>query len=354
MLEVTKRDGKKVEFNLLKIENALKRAFKDVKNDECKDTVRKIVNRIERSIKKKYPNENDALDVEDIQNIVENTLLDCGEYDVAKSYIKYRYIHELRRQQNNDATLLGMIRGTDSYWSTENSNKNANLVTVQRDYLAGITSTDLAKNYILPKDVVEAHDAGIVHQHDMDYMAQSTLTNCFSVDTIFLTPDGPRKFSDFNDGDTVTVFTIDKEPSEATIRCFGEQELQTVTLINTFGFEYKVRCTRNHRWILDNRSITTNLTENDALYDGWNVLKIERTGDIENVWCVIEPKTHTFTLDCGIVTGNCELINLEDMLQNGTVINNVRINKPHRLSTAMTITTQIMASVAANTFGHVR
>lgn len=218
---VKKRNGSIVDFNKEKIQTAINKAFQEVRNTDCLDA--NVLDTILRRIRFQS-SEAEDISVEKIQDIVEQVLMEKGYYNVAKAYIRYRYKHELERQKYNDEQILDMIKGQDEYWAKENSNKNPDLVTVQRDYLAGITSTDIAKNYIFPKDVVEAHDAGIVHQHDMDYMAQATLHNC-------------------------------------------------------------------------------------------------------------------------------ELINLNDMLQNGTAINKVKINKPHRLLTAMTITTQIMAAVAANSYG---
>lgn len=221
---ITKRNGSEVEYDMEKIRRAIKGAFRDCgkgfsDNDVLWDIESRVIVRDSTSFT------NGKITVEDIQDIVEDTLLDHGYREEAKEYIKYRHEHALARQRHNDEEVLQMIGGGDeSYWKTENSNKDSSLVTVQRDYLAGIVSTDIARNYIFPKNIIEAHDAGLVHQHDMDYMAQSTLSNC-------------------------------------------------------------------------------------------------------------------------------EIINLNDMLQNGTVINKVKINKPHKLITAMTITTQIMASVAANTYG---
>lgn len=216
---VIKRDGRKVDFDRNKIESAIDRAFLDTVGRTCND------NGILSGVLRRMIDRHDTVvSVEQIQDIVEQVLMELGYFNVAKSYIRYRYEHELARQKKNDKVILDMVKGQDEYWAKENSNKNPDLVTVQRDYLAGITSTDIAREYIFPKDVVKAHDEGVVHQHDMDYMAQATLHNC-------------------------------------------------------------------------------------------------------------------------------ELINLNDMLQNGTVINKVKINKPHRLLTAMTITTQIMAAVAANSYG---
>ena len=221
MNTVIKRDGRKVQFDKQKIKDAVNGAFQDVNGQECNDNG--VLARVMGYINA-YQELSDTIEVEKIQDIVERSLMEERYYNVAKAYIRYRYEHELTRQKRTDYEVLGMIEGVDDYWSKENSNKDVHSVSVQRDYLAGILSTDIAKRYIFPKEVVEAHEAGIVHQHDMDYMAQNALTNC-------------------------------------------------------------------------------------------------------------------------------ELINLNDMLQNGTVINKVHINIPHRLITAMTLTTQIMASVCAHTYG---
>lgn len=218
---VRKRNGSIVDFDSSKIQTAVDKAFQEVRQTDCLDD--NVLLTVLRRIRF-HCNDSDTISVEQIQDIVEQVLMEKGYFNVAKSYIRYRYKHELERQEKTDKEVLDMVKGTDEYWSKENSNKDVHSVSVQRDYLAGIISTNIAKQYIFPKEVVEAHEAGIVHQHDMDYMAQNALTNC-------------------------------------------------------------------------------------------------------------------------------ELINLRDMLQNGTVINKVHINKPHRLITAMTLTTQIMASVCAHTYG---
>lgn len=223
-MRVRKRNGKLEEFGKDKIHKAIERAFEDVYGDETQtDNYQSAIAMMTDNVTQEM-SECDPADVEEIQDVVEDQLMENGWYEVAKEYIRYRYLHELRRQMHNDGEVLSLIGGDNDYWNTENSNKNSTLVTVQRDYLAGITSTDIARNFIFSKEVMDAHDKGLVHQHDMDYMAQHTLHNC-------------------------------------------------------------------------------------------------------------------------------DLLNIEDMLQNGTVINNIKINKPHRLITAMTILTQIMASCAASQYG---
>lgn len=219
-MQVIKRDGKIVDFDRSKIRTAIEKANKEVKPKEraSKEEINEIINYIEELNKKRIL-------VEDIQDIIEEQLMSFGKYALSKKYITYRYTRALVRKSNTtDQSIKELIEGENEYWNNENSNKNAQVVTTQRDYLAGITSTDITRRFLLPEDVVKAHDEGIIHFHDADYFAQNALTNC-------------------------------------------------------------------------------------------------------------------------------ELINLEDMLQNGTIMNGVMIEKPHRFLTAMTIATQIILGVTSSTYG---
>ncbi|MDO4382281.1 MAG: anaerobic ribonucleoside-triphosphate reductase [Clostridia bacterium] len=219
-MQVIKRDGKIVDFDRSKIRTAIEKANKEVKPKEraSKEEINEIINYIEEIDKKRIL-------VEDIQDIIEEQLMSFGKYALSKKYITYRYTRALVRKSNTtDQSIKELIEGENEYWNNENSNKNAQVVTTQRDYLAGITSTDITRRFLLPEDVVKAHDEGIIHFHDADYFAQNALTNC-------------------------------------------------------------------------------------------------------------------------------ELINLEDMLQNGTIMNGVMIEKPHRFLTAMTIATQIILGVTSSTYG---
>ena len=219
-MKVIKRDGTSVEYDKSKISIAIEKANKDVKPKEraTKEEIDEIINYVEELGKKRIL-------VEDIQDIIEQKLMELGKYNLAKEYITYRYTRALVRKANTtDQTIKELIEGENEYWNSENSNKNAHVVTTQRDYLAGITSTDITRRFLLPEDVVKAHDEGIIHFHDADYFAQNALHNC-------------------------------------------------------------------------------------------------------------------------------ELINLEDMLQNGTIINGVMIEKPHRFITAATIATQIILAVTSSSYG---
>lgn len=173
-MQVIKRDGKIVDFDKSKIRIAIEKANKEVKPKEraSKDEINEIINYIEELDKKRIL-------VEDIQDIIEEQLMAFGKYSLAKKYITYRYTRALVRKANTtDQSIKELIEGESEYWNNENSNKNAQVVTTQRDYLAGITSTDITRRFLLPEDVVKAHDEGIIHFHDADYFAQNALTNC--------------------------------------------------------------------------------------------------------------------------------------------------------------------------------
>ena len=173
-MKIIKRDGHIVDYSPDKIEAAIKKANLEVdEEDRVTETqIRNIIKYIE-GLKKK------RMLVEDIQDIIEMRLMALGKYVLAKQYITYRYTRELvRRSNTTDLSIKELINGESEYWNTENSNKNATVVTTQRDYLAGITSTDITRRFLLPEDVVKAHDEGVIHFHDADYFAQNALHNC--------------------------------------------------------------------------------------------------------------------------------------------------------------------------------
>ena len=173
-MKVIKRDGHMVDYSPEKIEAAILKANNEVEESEQASStqIKNIIKYIESLGKKRIL-------VEDIQDIIEMKLMSIGKYQLAKKYITYRYTRELvRRSNTTDLAIKELIDGENEYWNTENSNKNAKIVTTQRDYLAGITSTDITRRFLLPEEIVEAHDAGIIHFHDADYFAQNALHNC--------------------------------------------------------------------------------------------------------------------------------------------------------------------------------
>ena len=173
-MKVIKRDGHMVEYMPSKIEEAIEKANLEVnEEDRASSTqIKNIIKYVERLGKKRIL-------VEDIQDIIEMKLMSIGKFALAKHYITYRYTRELvRRSNTTDHSIKELIDGGSEYWNTECSHKDAGVVTTQRDYLAGITSTDITKRFLLPEDIVEAHEAGIIHFHDADYYAQNALHNC--------------------------------------------------------------------------------------------------------------------------------------------------------------------------------
>ncbi len=177
-MQIVKRNGKIVDFDANKIKIAIQKANREVdEKEQATDAEIEQIVAYVAGLKKK------RLLVEDIQDIVEERLMRLGHYDLAKRYIIYRYTHELVRKSNTtDLVIKELIDGESEYWNTENSNKNARVVTTQRDYIAGITSTDITRRFLLPPYIVKAHDEGIIHFHDADYFAQNALHNCDLVD----------------------------------------------------------------------------------------------------------------------------------------------------------------------------
>ena len=355
MKTIIKRTGKIEDFDENKVKNAISKAFISIDSTITPDS-QKIINSISSQISS-IPEQRS---VEEVQDIVEDALMNTPRKDVARAYIRYRYKKEVLRKENStDQSLLELIQGSNDYWNNENSNKNSKIVTTQRDYFAGITSTDITKRFLLDPDVVKAHEEGIIHFHDMDYFAQNVLHNCFARFTKFYTKDGLHSFLEYKDGDHVIVPTHKGNYKNATVKAYGRDILYQI-VFDSDNNRKNIFATANHRWILQDNTIKTTLElkEGDKLFkDPFDKSETEWTHCMtihafeSDTWCLDVEDDHSFILEDGIVTMNCELINLEDMLQNGTVINNVMIEKPHRLLTATTIATQIILAVSSSSYG---
>ena len=221
-MKIIKRNGAEVTFDAGKIETAITKA-----NNAVEESVRMTplqISRITEHVQISCEEMGRSPSVEEIQDLVEKAIMAHGAYEVAKSYITYRYTRSLLRQSNTtDDRILTLIECNNEEVKQENANKNPTINAVQRDYMAGEVSKDITNRILLPKEIVDAHNAGIIHFHDSDYYAQHM--------------------------------------------------------------------------------------------------------------------------------HNCDLVNLEDMLQNGTVISGTLIEKPHSFSTACNIATQIIAQVASNQYG---
>ena len=175
-MKVIKRSGSETKFNASKIFNAISKANNSLDENLrlTDDQIREITAKVEKECKKRRR----ASSVEEIQDLVEKEIMAAGKYELAKSYITYRYTRALARKANTtDDQILTLIECTNEEVMQENSNKNPVCNSVQRDYMAGEVSKDISKRILLPKEVTEAHSEGIIHFHDMDYYAQH-MHNC--------------------------------------------------------------------------------------------------------------------------------------------------------------------------------
>lgn len=172
--KVCKRNGQIVDFNENKIYSAISYAYADVYggiSEEKEEEIAEITDDVVDSISLF----SEVMHVETIQDIIEREISEKDFY-VAKAYITYRYKRKLARN-TTDNVIIELMDGKSEYWNTENSNKDPVVTTVQRDYIAGITSTDVAKRLLLPQEIVDADEEGIIHFHDKDYYLQH-ITNC--------------------------------------------------------------------------------------------------------------------------------------------------------------------------------
>lgn len=174
-MKVVKRDGRLDEFNPNKIKVAIRKANNAVEENE-RISENKIDNIVQDIVKKRINK------VEDIQDFIEEYLVDCGLYKLAKKYIVYRYTRALVREANTtDESILSLIKNSNKEVGEENSNKNSAVASTQRDLIAGEVSKDLTRRILLPKKISDAHNNGILHFHDSDYFIQN-IFNCCLVD----------------------------------------------------------------------------------------------------------------------------------------------------------------------------
>ena len=179
-MKVIKRDGRNVEFDKNKIKEAIEKAYKEVHPDEDNEViVLAIADVIELILQYQKVNE---VNIEQIQDMVETNILKLGAFVLGKSYMIYRYKHQVQRSENSFLDKIGtIIGGTNKEISSENANKNALLVSTQRDYMAGECSKEYVRERVfsdIDKDILEADDLGIIHIHDKDYIAQKMYNCC--------------------------------------------------------------------------------------------------------------------------------------------------------------------------------
>lgn len=178
-MKVIKRNGVEVDFSRDKIFQAITKANDEVRSFDEKDaTSEAVINTIATRLYERCRKRSRATSVEEIQDMIETELMKEHAYETAKRYIRYRYWRSQVRQRNTtDDQILALIENDNEEVKQENSNKNPTVVSVQRDYMAGEVSKDLTKRFLLPEDVMRAHEEGLIHFHDADYFAQH-MSNC--------------------------------------------------------------------------------------------------------------------------------------------------------------------------------
>ena len=175
-MKIIKRNGSEVDFDITKIIVAVTKANDVVPENERMTPMQ--IQRIAQSVELACQKVNRAMSVEEIQDLVEKQIMAHGAFEVAKQYITYRYTRSLVRKSNTtDDKILSLIECNNEEVKQENSNKNPTVNSVQRDYMAGEVSKDITNRILLPQEIVQAHEEGIIHFHDADYFAQH-MHNC--------------------------------------------------------------------------------------------------------------------------------------------------------------------------------
>lgn len=173
---VMKRDGREDHYSKTKIFNAINKAVKEVTHGEGDEL---LATKITTRLESRYRKRNRAISVEEIQDDIETELMKEQAFDIAKAYITYRYEHALLRNSNSlDGKIMTIVNGVNEEIIQENSNKNPTINSTQRDYIAGEVSRDLTRKLLLPDDIRQAHDDGIIHFHDSDYFVQHEHNCC--------------------------------------------------------------------------------------------------------------------------------------------------------------------------------
>lgn len=175
MTKVIKRDCSEVDFDKSKISTAILKAMKNGSGIVKPKIADDIANEIEEECKDK-----DEVSISDIESMVYDKLITKKQRLTAKAYEGYRSIREFQRENENttDSEIDELLDGESEYWNTENSNKNSKVLNTQRDYMAGIVSKDISRRFLLPPEIVQAHDEGIIHFHDIDYFGMNAMSNC--------------------------------------------------------------------------------------------------------------------------------------------------------------------------------
>ena len=220
-MQVIKRDGSIVAFDRTRIVEAIRKANATVDPDEgiTEADIEEITASIESRSRKRQ-----RILVEDIQDLVENSLMDRRKYQLARNYITYRYTRALVRKQNTtDESILSLLRNENKELAEENSNKNTMIAATQRDYIAGEVSRDLTRRLLLPEKISKAHDEGVLHFHDADYFVQP-IFNCCLIN-----------IQDMLDNGTVMNGKLIESPKSFQVACTVMTQIIACVASNQYG-----------------------------------------------------------------------------------------------------------------------
>lgn len=262
-MEVIKRNGQSASFDSDKIYNAIMKAMKNGSGIIKPVIAKNIAKEIEQECLNAGK---DKVQISEIETMVFNKLIEKKQKITAKAYESYRAIQEFKRNYTElDKLIEGIVDGTNKDAIEENSNKNAYIASTQRDLIAGEYSKDYSRRHLLPENILHAHDEGMLHMHDLDYFLEH-IHNCFDVNTKFVTSKGMKSFADFEDGDIISVLSLDGKYHQAKVRCYGVQPLYKYTFYNgKKEYTQEVLATENHRWILKDGTETISLSIGDKL-----------------------------------------------------------------------------------------
>ena len=300
--------------------------------------------------------------VKTLHNYVE-CALDSVDSNVARSYREYRN-YKTQFVKMLDQVYRKKLELSDKR-DASNANADSDLITTQKAIAYAELNGELYKRFFLTDEENKAQEEGYIYIHDKG--ARLDTTNCFTRDTRFITSFGIRSFNDFVDGDTVQVLSHRGLWRIGTVHCFGEQELQRVTFVNEDkSVRHTVECTPNHRWILSDGAITTELKMGDVLVKSpcdlegnitqlsgvvWTVEDIEKTDRVEPVWCLTVEFDQSFVLEYGIPSGNCCLFDMKSLLKGGFRMGNISYREPKTAGTALSLIADIALNAGASQYG---
>lgn len=223
-MQIIKRNQEVQNFDFNKIMNAIRKVMIEVNDEDMEDDVYDVALKVS-DLMQYYGDGKNTWHIEEIQDIVEDALFECGYIDEAKAYIKYRYDREQARKiKGSYDEYLQVIEGLHKEQNKENSNKDKRLLSTQRDALAGIVSKRIVNEYLYPKHLVEAHNEGIIHMHDSDYLAQK-MTNC-----------GLVNIEDMFKNGTVINNVLIERPNSFTTACNVATQVIAQVANSQYGF----------------------------------------------------------------------------------------------------------------------